>query len=96
MLPLVIRTVKEVINDEMVAVVEELKEDSADVTEKSVLGTVIDKVQAKVQAAAPVFYDLVRTAAWSREQEERNTLKDPTKVSILHLLRSQQFINTNI
>jgi len=82
LLPLVIGTVKEVINEEMDDIVEELKEESADVTEQSVLGTVIDEIQEKVQAVAPVFYDLVKTAAWRREQEERNTLKDPTKVSI--------------
>ena len=87
LLPLVIRTVKEIINSEMVAVVEELKEDSADITEQSVLGTVIDEVQEKVRVTAPVFYDLVRTAAWSKVQEERNTLKDPTKVSVLHEFR---------
>jgi hypothetical protein len=84
LLPLVLDTVKGIINDEMDAVVEELKEDSAEVTEQSVLGTVIDEVQEKVQVIAPVFYDLVRTASWSEDQEERNKLKDPTKVNVLH------------
>ena len=82
LLPLVIDTVKDIINDEMDAVVEELKEDSADVTEQSVLGTVIDEVWEKVPVIAPVFYELVMKAAWSEGQEERNTLKDPTKVSM--------------
>jgi lipase chaperone LimK len=84
LLPVVIKTVKNLINDKMDAVVEELKEESADVTEQSVLGSVIDEVQEKVQVTAPVFYDLVKTVAWSKEQEERNTLKDPTKASTLH------------
>jgi hypothetical protein len=74
---------KKVINDEMDALVEELKEKSADITEQSVLGTVIDEVQEKVRVTAPVFYDLVKTAAWSKEQQKRNTLKEPTKVSML-------------
>jgi hypothetical protein len=82
LLPLVINTVKEIINREMDAVVEELKEESAEVTEQSVLGTAIDEVLEKVQAAAPVFYALVWRAACSEKQEGRNTLKDPTKVSV--------------
>ena len=94
LLPLVISTVKEIINNEMSAVVKELKEESADVTEQSVLGTVIEEVQGKVRNTAPVFYDLVKTAAWSKEQEEQNTLKDPTKVSALHQSGSQQLIQT--
>lgn len=48
LLPLVIKTVKKVINEEMDAVMEELKDESADVTEESVLGTVIDEIQEKV------------------------------------------------
>ena len=86
LLPLMIETVKEVINKEMDAVVEELKEDSVDVTKQSVLGTVIDKVQERVQVVAPVFYDLMKTAAWRKEQEERNKIRDPTKVSTYHEL----------
>ena len=78
--PLMLKTVKEVINEEMDLVVEELKEESADVTEQSVLGTVIEEIQETVRVTAPVFYDLVKTAAWSERQEERNKLKDPTKV----------------
>ena len=39
-----IKSVKEVINKEMKAVVEELKEESADVSEQSVLGTVMDGI----------------------------------------------------
>ena len=70
LLPLIIGMVKEIINNEMSAVVKELKEESADVTEQSVLGTVIKEVQGKVQNTAPVFYNLVKTAAWSKEQEE--------------------------
>ena len=81
LLPLVIETVKKVINGEMDAVVEELKEDSSDITEQCLLGTVIEDVQTKVQDIAPVFYDLVRAAAWSKAQEERNTLKEPAKAS---------------
>ena len=88
---IVISTVKETINNEMSAVVKELKEGSADVTEQSVLGIVIEEVQGKVRNTAPVFYDLVKTAAWSKEQEEQNTLKDPTKVSTLHESGSWQF-----
>ena len=86
LLPLMIETVKEVINKEMDAVVEELKEDSVDVTEQSVLGTVIDKVQERVQVVAPVFYNLMKTAAWRKEQEEWNKIRDPTKVSTYHEL----------
>ena len=58
------KTVKESINEEMDAVVEELKEESADITEQSVLGAVIDEVQEVVQVTPPVFHDLVRTVAW--------------------------------
>ena len=96
LLPLVISTVKEVINEEMDAVVEDLKEESVDVTEQSVLGTVIDEVQEKVRLTAPVFYDLVKTAAWSEKQEERNRLKDPTKASVCYEFGSQRLIQTNL
>ena len=91
LLLLVTSTVKETINNEMSAVVKELKEGLADVTEQSVLGIVIEEVQGKVQNTAPVFYNLVKTAAWSKEQEEQNTLKDPTKVSTLHESGSWRF-----
>ncbi|KAF9784435.1 hypothetical protein BJ322DRAFT_1021189 [Thelephora terrestris] len=83
LLPLVINTVKDIINNEIDVVVEELKEDSADITEQSVLGAVIDEVQERVLVIAPVFYDLVMKAAWREKQEERNTLKDPTKASVM-------------
>jgi len=86
LLPLIIKTVRKVINKEMDAVVEELKDES-DITEESVLGTVIDKIQEKVRVTAPVFYDLVKTAAWSKKQDERNTLKEPTKASTWYELR---------
>jgi hypothetical protein len=81
LMPLIIDTVKEVITEEMDAVVEELREETAEVTEQSVLGTVIDEVQGKFQYTAPVFCDLVRTAAWSEKQEERNKLEDPMTTS---------------
>ena len=55
LLPLVIGIVKEIINNEMNAVVKELKEELADVTEQSVLGTVVEEVQEKVRNTAPVF-----------------------------------------
>lgn len=84
LLPLIINTVKKIVNEEIEVVVKELKEDSADVTEQSVLGEVIDNVQKKVLVIAPMFYDLIRTAAWSKGQEERNTHRDPTKVSELY------------
>ena len=97
LLPLVLRTVKEIINEEMDLVVEELKEDSADVTEQSVLGTVIEEIQERVRVTAPVFYDLVKTAAWSERQEERNKLKDPTKVSSTYReYWLQRLIQTNL
>ena len=83
LLPVVIKAVEKIIKTEMDAVVEELKEDSADITERSVLGSVMEEVQETVQVMAPVFYRLVKTAAWSEEQEERNTLKEPTKVRVL-------------
>ena len=57
LLPLVIGMVKEII-DEMSAVVKELKEELADVTEQSVLGTVVEEVQEKVRNTAPVFYGI--------------------------------------
>ena len=93
---LVIETMKEIINKEMNVVVGELMEKSADVTEQSVLGTVIEDVQEKVRVAAPVLYDLIRTAAWSKEQDERNTLKDPTKVSELCELKPRRIIQTDL
>jgi hypothetical protein len=65
----VIETVQEIINEEMDAVVEELKEES-DVTEENVLGMMIGDIQEVVRVIAPVFYSLVRTAAWSKKQEE--------------------------
>ena len=84
-MPLIIDAVKEIVNEEMDTIVEELKENSADVTEQSVLGTVIDEVQDKVRVTAIVFFDLVRTASWSEKQDERNKLKDPTTVSRYHV-----------
>ena len=65
----------------MGAVVEELKEESADLPEQTVLGTVVDEVQGKIPVVAPVFYDIVEAAAWSEKQEERNSHKDPMKAS---------------
>ena len=82
LMPVIIGTVKGIINEEMDVVVEGLYDDSAEVAEKSVHGTAIGEVQEKVQVAAPVFCDLERTAAWSKKQEKRNKLKDPTTVSI--------------
>ena len=82
-MPLITNTVREVINKEMDAVVEELKEDSSVVTEQSVLGMAMEEIQEMVREKAPVFYGLVKAAAWSKEQDERNTLKDPTKVCVL-------------
>jgi hypothetical protein len=82
LLAIIIDTVKGIINREMDIVVEELKEESAEVTELSVPGTVIDEVLGKVRGAAPVFYALIWKAACSEKQEGRNTLKDPTKVSM--------------
>ena len=81
LLPLMIRTVEQIINNEIDAVVEELREDSAEVTEQTVLGTVVDEVQGKLPVIAPVFYNIVKTAAWSERQEEQNSHKDPTKAS---------------
>jgi len=83
LMPLIVSTMEEVINKEMDAVVEELKEDSSAVTEQSVLGMAMEEIQETVQKKASVFYNLVKTAAWSKEQDERNTLKDPTKVCAL-------------
>jgi hypothetical protein len=89
LLPLVIETVQEIINEEMDAVVEELKEES-DVTEENVLGMMIGDIQEVVRVIAPVFYSLVRTAAWSKKQEEQNTLRDPAKVRMYYWLGSQR------
>jgi len=69
----------------MDAHVEELKEESADVTEQSIFGTVIDEVQEKVQDT--------KTAAWS--EGERNTFKDPMKAGTYYEFRSRQLIWTN-
>ena len=46
-MPLVIDTVKWIINDEMEDVVEELKESADAITEQSVLGVVIAEVQGR-------------------------------------------------
>lgn len=62
LLPLVISTAQEIIGDEMDTAVKGLTEELADVTEQSVIGTVIENFQ-KVRDTAPVFYDLVRTAS---------------------------------
>ena len=83
LLPLMIRTVKQIINKEMDAVIEELREDSAEVSEQTVLGTVVDEVQGKLPVVAPVFYNIIETAAWSERQEEQNSHKDPTKASFI-------------
>ena len=77
--PLVVGVVKGISNDETEAVVEELKEESADVTEQSVLGAVMKEVQGRVRDIEPVFYDLLaRAATWSKEQEGQDTLNNPT------------------
>ena len=81
LLPLILDTVKNLINEEMDVVVEKLKEESAEVTEKSILGPVIDEVQDTVRTTAPVSYSLVGTAAWSEKQEEQNALEDLAKAS---------------
>ena len=47
LVPLVIDTVKCMINDEMEDVVEELKESADPITEQSVLGVVIAEVQGR-------------------------------------------------
>ena len=56
-------------------------EDSAEVTEQTVLGTVVDEVQGKLPVIAPVFNNIVKTAAWSERQKEQSSHKDPTKAS---------------
>ena len=77
--PLVVSVVKGISNDEMEAVVEELEE-SADVTEQSVLGAVMKEVQGRVRDIELVFYDLLtRAVTWSKEQEGQDTLNNPTK-----------------
>ena len=79
-MPLVVGVVKGISNDETEAVVEELKEESADVTEQSVLGAVMKEVQGRVRDIEPVFYDLLaRAATWSKEQEGQDTFSNPTK-----------------
>ena len=83
LLLLVIETMQEIISKEMDAVVEELKEES-DITKENMLGMMIGEIQEVVQAVAPVFYELVKTAAQSKKQEEQNTLKDPAKVRVYH------------
>ena len=70
----------------------ELKERSADVTEGDILETMIDGVQEVVRVTAPVFYNLVRTAACNKKQEEQNILKDPTKVSIHYRFELRRLI----
>ena len=94
LVPLVIDVVEGIINNEMEATVEELNEELTDVTEQSVLGAVMEEVQGKTRDTALVFYYLVRTAAWSKEQEEQSTLKDPTKICAFHQSGSQQLIRT--
>jgi len=59
LLPLVLRTVKDLINKEMDALVEELKEKSSDEHTRYR----VDEVQEKIRDTVPVFYDLVKTAA---------------------------------
>ena len=56
-------------------------EDSAEVTEQTVLGIVVDEVQGKLPVIAPVFNNIVKTAAWSERQKEQSSHKDPTKAS---------------
>ena len=75
--------------------VQRLREMDVVVEEQSVLGTVIDEVLEKVRVAAPVFYALVWRAAWSEKQEGRNTLKDPTKVSMCCKSLSVAMIHSN-
>ena len=57
-----ISTVQEIAGDEMDTAVKGITEELVDITEQSVLGTVIENFQ-KVRDTAPVFYDLVRTAS---------------------------------
>ena len=80
----------------MDTVVEEPKEESIDVTERSVLDTMIEEGLEQVQDTAPALYDRVMTTAGSKEQEEQNTLKDPTKVIVFHEPGSRQLIQTNL
>ena len=80
----------------MDTVVEELKEESIDVTERSVLDTMIKEGLEQVQDTAPVLYDRLMTTAGSKEQEEQNMLKDPTKASVFHEPGSRQLIQTNL
>ena len=81
MLPLVLDMLKGLINEEVGTVVKKLKEESAEITVKSILGPVIDEVRETARKTVPVFYSLIETMAWSNKQEEQNTLKHPTKAS---------------
>ena len=47
-MPLIIDTLKELINEKLDAVLEVFREESAEVTEKGILGMVIDEVMDKV------------------------------------------------
>ena len=73
LLLLVIYTVKQISNKEMDTVVEELREESTEVTKQTVLGTVMDEVQSKLPVVAPVFYNIIKTVAWNERQEEQNS-----------------------
>lgn len=55
----------------------------------------IGEIQEVVWVVAPVFYNIVRTAVWSKKQEEQNTLKDPAKVRIYYQFRLQRLTKIN-
>ena len=57
----------------MDTVAEELKEESIDVTKRSVLDTMIEEGLEQVQDTALVLYDCIMTTAGSKEQEEQNS-----------------------
>jgi hypothetical protein len=46
----------------------------------------IDRLQAEVIQRAPVTWEIYRNAAWTSQQEKRNTLKSPDKVRDLVML----------
>lgn len=80
---LALKVIKRDINAEMRSLKPLMRLATDDITEDILLSISMPLMAIEAQQQAPVLWELMRTAALTNEQSKRNTLKDPTLVTVL-------------
>ena len=88
-------TVLEIIGNEMGALDEVFKSPQSELSEESLLSIKWEEMTAEVRREAPTTWTLFRHAAYTQEQESRNTRKNPDSVNI-SLLIATYFTNLEV